>query len=50
MLSPARRAQSTTSGTRSGVWARSSTASTRGTADCIPMLTRVNPARARVAR
>ena len=44
---PASRAHSTTSGTRSGSWVRSSVASTCGTADCIPNETRVKPASAR---
>ena len=50
---PTSLAQETTLGTLAGVWVRSSTASTRGTADCIPKETRVNPAsfsRARSSR
>lgn len=48
--SPSARAASTTSGTRSGSCVRSSVASTWGTADCMPKLTRENPPRRSVAR
>ena len=48
--SPAARAQATTSGIRAGSCVRSSVASTCGTADCIPKLTRVKPAAASSAR
>ena len=50
MLRPARRAQSTTRGTRAGSWVRSRTFSTWGTADCIPKETRVKPPPARATR
>ena len=50
MLRPARRAHSTTRGTRAGSWVRSRTFSTWGTADCIPKETRVKPPSARAAR
>ncbi len=41
---PAARAHSTTSGIRAGSWVRSRVASTCGTADCTPKLTRLKPA------
>ena len=48
--SPAARAHATTCGIRSGSCVRSSVASTCGTADCIPKLTRVKPGRRRARR